>query len=496
MQRSLTKALLPAIKPITTGFSVASTAAGRIAVWSHRPLHQCCRKFHGNCRPRFQYLKDGMKVQNNFMPFKLRMDALQRNSFRRFQSTHTSSQSKNPEHSTSFSGFRAWLSKIYKRLDFGTLIMNLGAISGLLGFMMSDVLHLRMLSIMGSACGITYNITRAPRQINACLWGAVFISTNMYMIVQLIRERNQEGPQFSIQELELWQRHFSDHGVDHQTFQRLMDHATWEVKRAGDVIVPAGKPLRRVILIHDGVATAFREGIDRHGLKWREKMYEYEGRGRNGCIIGGTALVEPKTTRHNYPQTVRSSGGARNEDGSSSTRGKEETSDGSACMRPSTPNSMKAKESNTTIVVSWDREKLKELLKNDTTLEAAFVHTLYVDLLSGLRRQRTYNKSNSQAKIHESDSQLGPSNVDKKDLDPAAESLMQNKLRIQGLLMKYKDMLLDCIEEDGIKLVPHKKREARLFARREGISASQHETTIASLGWTHEEWSDGIRAKD
>ena len=190
------------------------------------------------------------------------------------------------------------LSQLYENLDFGTVIMNLGAVSGLCGFMMSDVLYLRMLSICGSLCGITYNITRTPRQINACLWGAVFISTNAFMIVQLIRERNQEGPQFTFNELELWQRHFSDHGVDHKTFKRLMDHAKWETKRLGDVIVPAGKPLERVILIHDGLATAFKEGVGKHGLRWAKKMYEYEGRGRNGCIIGGTALVDPNTTRH------------------------------------------------------------------------------------------------------------------------------------------------------------------------------------------------------
>ena len=59
--------------------------------------------------------------------------------------------------------------------------------------------------------------------------------------------------------------------------------------------------------------------------------------------------------------------------------------------------------------------------------------------------------------------------------------------------MRYKDMLVACMDEDGKQLSPLKKREARLFALSEGISVSQHVTTIASLGWTKNEWNDGIR---
>ena len=94
----------------------------------------------------------------------------------------------------------------YKDIDWGAVIMNVGAVSGLAGFMMSDVMYLRLLSICGSLCGVGYNITRTPRQINACLWGGVFISTNLVMIMQLIRERNAELPKFNVEELHLWQR--------------------------------------------------------------------------------------------------------------------------------------------------------------------------------------------------------------------------------------------------------------------------------------------------
>ena len=37
----------------------------------------------------------------------------------------------------------------------GQVVMNVGAILSLSGFMMTDVLYLRMLSVCGSCCGMT-----------------------------------------------------------------------------------------------------------------------------------------------------------------------------------------------------------------------------------------------------------------------------------------------------------------------------------------------------
>ena len=81
--------------------------------------------------------------------------------------------------------------------DPGKLIMNVGAIASLSGFMMSDVMHLRALSILGSACGMCYNFTRKPRQINALLWGLVFASVNVYHLYWLYQERSDITLMFS-----------------------------------------------------------------------------------------------------------------------------------------------------------------------------------------------------------------------------------------------------------------------------------------------------------
>ena len=60
--------------------------------------------------------------------------------------------------------------------------MNVGAVTSLTGFMMSDILYLRTLSVFGSLCGVTYNATRQPMQKNGMLWGFFFIAVNSFMV--------------------------------------------------------------------------------------------------------------------------------------------------------------------------------------------------------------------------------------------------------------------------------------------------------------------------
>ncbi len=346
------------------------------------------------------------------------------------------------------------------------------------------------------------------------------------MIVQLLRERNAEAPQFSLHELELFQRHFRDYGVSLKSFQKIVSVARWESVHEGDTIVRAGVPLDRVLIVHDGNASAYKEGLEGE-LRWREKLYEYEGRGRNGCIIGGTALVDPRTTRHPYPQIVLATGGADEIKGGDSEAlvGRESVAGARAGENPAARKY--------TVVVSWDREELKSLMEADKTLEAAFVHTLYIDLISGLRRQRTANKtqpglsgavtpSDHQPAGEAQQQELGatPISADAGHTStgvggisdsPAPGSTGANtsssstsvaehaeQERIRERLQQYRDMLLEAIidpeESEGFaELNPRKKRDARLFARREGISMAQHVATLSSLGWTRHEWMDGCR---
>jgi hypothetical protein len=194
-----------------------------------------------------------------------------------------------------------WQFPKMKRPDNGTILMNVGAIAGLTGFAMSDVMYLRSLSVFGSFCGIAYNLTRTPSQINACLWSGLFISVNGYQIYKLVQERSAANPErFTTEEMNLFKNHYEEHNVDPVQFYRLLSKATWKKCIPEEVLVKQGDKLNKVIMINDGKARAMQSISDDEREVF---LWHYEG-GRRGCIIGGTALLDPSVRSNSYPQTV------------------------------------------------------------------------------------------------------------------------------------------------------------------------------------------------
>ena len=137
-----------------------------------------------------------------------------------------------------------------------------------------------------------------------------------------------------------------------------------------------GEKLDRVLLIHSGVAESWTQLED--GTK--DNIWLYTGRGAadgkdsieerhagsgpvdsivrraaqlgqiRGCIIGGTALVEPDVLQKPYPNQVVVHDTMR--------------------------------------YVSWSTEELREAMRDDKSIESAVYSTLYLDLVEGLRMQR------------------------------------------------------------------------------------------------------------
>ena len=66
---------------------------------------------------------------------------------------------------------------------------HVGPLLSLTSFMMSDVLHLRGLSIIASICGMVKNATYIPPNWDGFGWGFFFIGVNGYMIYKLLMER-------------------------------------------------------------------------------------------------------------------------------------------------------------------------------------------------------------------------------------------------------------------------------------------------------------------
>jgi len=242
------------------------------------------------------------------------------------------------------------------QIDFGTTMMNFGAITSLSGFMMSEVLYLRGLSIIGSLCGVTYNLTRVPKQLNAVAWAGVFITVNLVQIVRLLLD--QKEIKFNVEESSLYYKSFQPFGVDPKTFKRLMDDlAKWETTEAGQTLVKCGTPLRDVVVLTEGMATA-------HGATG-EVLYTYTSTD-NGQIIGATALADPEVLGRNYPNRIVANGTLR--------------------------------------TLSFDAQKLHDFMKdrrNGATLEAALLHMMYVDLIKSLRRRCSKKQGHGESSEHD-----------------------------------------------------------------------------------------------
>jgi hypothetical protein len=304
--------------------------------------------------------------------------------------------------------------------------MNIGAVLSLSGFMMSDVMHLRAMSLCGSACLIAFNVTRKPPLINSALWGLVFCCVNTYHLYYLYLERTEDMT-FHHDEMLLYTCHFKEWGVEPWQFKKLIkiEGCRFRTYKRGDVIVNAGQKLNDVLMVVEGEVGA--EDVLYPPLS-KKPLYTYRGSGRNGCVIGGTALVDPDVRLKNYPNRL-------------------------VCV------------ADDTVVVKWDTDKLLMVMQADKDIESAVLHALYTELIQLLRRGRHNDKFTSAHRL--SDVLL--------EFERLVKAAVQNASTVDGFT----------------RLDPADKRKARQFAIKNGITVSQREALIWQFGWTFDEWNDG-----
>lgn len=318
--------------------------------------------------------------------------------------------------------------KLVKRAasDPGNLAMNVGAVLSLSGFMMSDVMALRALSISGSLCGIAFNASRKPPLYNAVAWGLVFVGVNAYHLYYLYLERNEDTA-FHGDEMLLYSTHFKEKGVEPWQFKKLVkvDGCRFRTYGRGDVIVKPDEPLDDVLMVVRGEVAAEDKAAP---PLTRRPLYTYRGDGKNGCVVGGTALVDPLVRLKDYPNRLTAL-----EDG--------------------------------TVVAQWDADQLVAVMESDKDIESAMLHALYIELIQGLRRDRKAKGSLNQ--------------------------ISDKLLKMEGLIQTSLDNARREDGGKLIKLRSEDKKAVRVFAAENKITASQRENLMWKLGWSPDEWDDG-----
>eukprot|EP01127_Copromyxa_protea_P019864 TRINITY_DN652_c0_g3_i3.p1 TRINITY_DN652_c0_g3~~TRINITY_DN652_c0_g3_i3.p1 ORF type:complete len:329 (-),score=43.77 TRINITY_DN652_c0_g3_i3:106-1092(-) len=160
--------------------------------------------------------------------------------------------------------------------DYGRAFMNLGSLMGLVGFSMSDILLLRWLAVGGSLCGIVYNYTRNPCQVNAVLWAIVFIVLNLIMIKSLLEERAAVSVDPIMNNIYL--NFFKPFGVTPLSFGKFVSSGgTMHGIEEASTIQIRGELQEKVFFVFHGTEVA---------------------------VYGGTALLEPELEGSPYPDNI------------------------------------------------------------------------------------------------------------------------------------------------------------------------------------------------
>ena len=104
-------------------------------------------------------------------------------------------------------------------------------------------------------------------------------------------------------------------------------------------------------------------------------------------------------------------------------------------------------------------------MREDKSIEAAVLNTLYVDLVRGIREQRSLERK------HQS-------------RQPPQKS---------GEKLREYEVMMRAVLSDGLAH-PLEKAMVRDFALKNNVDDADHERTLQALGWTLPEWERGVRA--
>lgn len=69
------------------------------------------------------------------------------------------------------------------------VLINAANIFFVLGYFTTDMLRLRLLSIVGTSCVVTYFYSQPEPMMNVVAWNLVFLLLNLVQLAQMLRSR-------------------------------------------------------------------------------------------------------------------------------------------------------------------------------------------------------------------------------------------------------------------------------------------------------------------
>jgi CRP-like cAMP-binding protein len=164
--------------------------------------------------------------------------------------------------------------------------LNFGSVCTLVAFTRSDVLELRSLSVVGSACSVVYQLTLQPVRYAPIVWSLLFAGVNSVKIQSILRERGSAVRLTGEQE-RIYVRHFMPHGITPKQFEAVLGCARIRRYPKGAAILKQGDRVERVYLVVRGATRATILGRRVSAASMPLDMEEDEGGVVDRGAIGG-----------------------------------------------------------------------------------------------------------------------------------------------------------------------------------------------------------------
>ncbi len=69
------------------------------------------------------------------------------------------------------------------------ILINAANVFFVLGYFTTDMLRLRLLSVVGTSCVVTYFYSQPEPMMNVVAWNLLFLLLNLVQVVQMLRTR-------------------------------------------------------------------------------------------------------------------------------------------------------------------------------------------------------------------------------------------------------------------------------------------------------------------
>jgi len=128
------------------------------------------------------------------------------------------------------------------------LLLHLANVIYLIGYLVIDILWLRLLTMVGGGLSLTWMLAQTQVRASLIGWTVVYIGINLFQIVRLLHERRpvRLGPE----EQRLYGQVFRT--LTPREYKRLLAAGRWEGAPAGSVLVGEGAAPERVLVLAAG----------------------------------------------------------------------------------------------------------------------------------------------------------------------------------------------------------------------------------------------------